>query len=111
MVDRTPVLLRSRSDFACIRHDAVGVAAIGAIQFLRREIGQAMPVDDDIVASGDLRNLPQPKADRLIKRNRGVKKRDRNDHCVNDRRRNQIARIFIRNRRARDFCNRMSRLA
>jgi hypothetical protein len=59
MLDRAPELFRAPGDLARIGDQPVGIAAIDAVQLLDPvQIGEMLPVDDDVVAPAHKRDIP-----------------------------------------------------
>jgi len=78
VLDRTPILFRPRGDFGCKGENAVGIAAIFAIQFFDKiEIREPPAVEQDEVRAPRLGNAVDRETHRLVDRQHQIEKTDR----------------------------------
>jgi hypothetical protein len=95
VLDRTEILLGPRYDLADIGDDPGAIGAIAAVEFFEPiEIFEVLPVEHDIVTAANLFDAIDWKASRLIKGDAQVNNRQRHDHGVDDRPRDQVLRTI-----------------
>jgi hypothetical protein len=90
MLDWAPILLGASRDVLDERERAVGVSAEDAVYFFDPiQIGELVPIDDEVRTTRHPRDAVDRKAYPLIDEHPEIQQGERNDHGIDDRRRNQ----------------------
>ena len=90
VLDRTPVLFRSRGNLRHVSQDSVGVGAVLAVDLLDQvQVLEMVPVKGQILPSPHIRDAVDRKAQPLIETANQVQQGDRDETGVNDRRGDQ----------------------
>jgi hypothetical protein len=86
VLDRTPIGLGAGSDFSYVADQAVGVRAVGAVEFFQGvEIRQMVAVEHQVIGAPHLYQTVGGKADCLIQRHANVQQDKGDDQRVDER--------------------------
>jgi hypothetical protein len=92
VLDRAPVLLRSRHHLAHIGRQPVGVGAIGAVELLDQvQVAQVRAFEHHVVAPTPPRDAVQRKAQPLVQRDGQIHQQQRQQQRVDQRRGDHVA--------------------